>query len=658
MTGNARMPNQAKSKFICLLAVALVPLAGMECPVQLDPTLIQGTERLVTLPIINRCGLPVPVTADYTVSDQEVRKTLRFLEIDGPNSETTILPTQTTILRVVARVAPQMTNQASAQALPGNILAEEEYIWQVDFQNGDTILFIVPGPGGPPPGDIIDCNSNGIPDSIDLADQTSADCNTNGIPDECDIAAGTLLDCNTNGVPDSCDIATGESLDCNTNGIPDECDLELNEGFVSPRSMSALLFPLDETFQLALPPNDDSSSGPINLGFDFHFFGTVYNSVFINNNGNLTFLSGFGEFNPEGFPISPRKIIAPFWADVDTRDGHGNVWYKIEDNTLIVIWDQVGYFDTRGDKRNTFEVAISDGNNPVMGAGINIVFCYGDMQWTSGFATGSNTGFGGIPATVGANAGDGVRSFLVGRFDRPGEDYDGPNGANDGVDFLDWSCFAFNTAPTNSNTAPIPQNLPQNCTVRINPSIGQSLDLELEFASPEAGQTTNVIVTDLNGAEALGLQSVSTPGNVATVQLTWSPQCADAGMYGVLLLATDDHTPSATTESHIWIEVSCQSLDCNENNIPDECDPDCNGNGVPDDCDLAACESDPGCMDCNENHTLDECDILSGESMDVNTDGIPDECQEFALTAPPTWTKTKSPPDVGETDADPAETQD
>ena len=31
--------------------------------------------------------------------------------------------------------------------------------------------------------------------------------------------------------------------------------------------------------------------------------------------------------------------------------------------------------------------------------------------------------------------------------------------------------------------------------------------------------------------------------------------------------------------------------------------------------------------DCNENGKLDGCDIASGESMDVNLDGIPDECQ-------------------------------
>ncbi len=55
----------------------------------------------------------------------------------------------------------------------------------------------------PPP----DCNENGIPDDVDIAEGTSQDCNKNGVPDECDLADGTSEDCNENGVPDECDIS-------------------------------------------------------------------------------------------------------------------------------------------------------------------------------------------------------------------------------------------------------------------------------------------------------------------------------------------------------------------------------------------------------------------------------------------------------------------
>ncbi|MBU0616817.1 MAG: hypothetical protein KKI02_03795, partial [Planctomycetes bacterium] len=68
-----------------------------------------------------------------------------------------------------------------------------------------------------------DCNNNGVPDAIDIAEGTSEDCNNNSVPDECDIADGTSEDCNNNDIPDECDIADGTSSDVNGNGVPDEC---------------------------------------------------------------------------------------------------------------------------------------------------------------------------------------------------------------------------------------------------------------------------------------------------------------------------------------------------------------------------------------------------------------------------------------------------
>ncbi len=73
----------------------------------------------------------------------------------------------------------------------------------------------------------LDCNGNGIEDTVDINEGTSQDCNGNGVPDECDIASGTSMDCNENGVPDVCDVAFGSSVDCNGNEVPDECDIDL-----------------------------------------------------------------------------------------------------------------------------------------------------------------------------------------------------------------------------------------------------------------------------------------------------------------------------------------------------------------------------------------------------------------------------------------------
>ncbi|MFM8962874.1 MAG: hypothetical protein ACKOGD_03405, partial [Sphingomonadales bacterium] len=53
------------------------------------------------------------------------------------------------------------------------------------------------------------------------------------------------------------------------------------------------LVPLDSTFQLAMLPNDDSYSNSIQLPFDFSFYGTNYDSLYINNNGNISFIQPY-----------------------------------------------------------------------------------------------------------------------------------------------------------------------------------------------------------------------------------------------------------------------------------------------------------------------------------------------------------------------------
>jgi hypothetical protein len=110
-------------------------------------------------------------------------------------------------------------------------------------------------------------------------------------------------------------------------------------------------------------------------------------------------------------------MIAPFWADVDIRNMLGDVYAKqIGDNTLAIAWNMVGHYRVQGDRRNTFQVMISDGTNENMGLGRNVCFCYGDMQWTTGDASGGVEGFGGTPATVGLNDGDGERYTEFGRY--------------------------------------------------------------------------------------------------------------------------------------------------------------------------------------------------------------------------------------------------
>jgi len=73
-------------------------------------------------------------------------------------------------------------------------------------------------------------------------------------------------------------------------------------------------------------------------------------------------------------------------------------------------------------------------------------------------------------------------------------------------------------------------------------------------------------------------------------------------------------------------EVSADpSLDTNDNDIPDACEPeraDCNANNTLDECDIQNDSS----HDCNDNGIPDECDIESGTSSDCDNNLWPDEC--------------------------------
>jgi hypothetical protein len=105
---------------------------------------------------------------------------------------------------------------------------------------------------------------------------------------------------------------------------------------------------------------DDCSSGNITIPFNFCLFGASYSSIYINNNGNISFGTPYGTFSPVVFPNANFIMVAPFWADVDTRNNLGQVRYKITSTALYVNWVNVGYYSMQGDKRNTFSVILTN----------------------------------------------------------------------------------------------------------------------------------------------------------------------------------------------------------------------------------------------------------------------------------------------------------
>lgn len=176
----------------------------------------------------------------------------------------------------------------------------------------------------------------------------------------------------------------------------------------------------------SLPTFDDGSSAAIDITPVFgqagiNFFGQNYTSLYINNNGNITFASPSGIFTPTEITGGANNpIIAAFWADVDTRGGvtgptpggtstGSNLVHWDLDGTngvLTVTWDDVGYYAGHTDRANAFQIQLINSGN----GDFEIVFRYEDINWTTGDASGGTGGLGGTVARAGYSAGNG-RSY-------------------------------------------------------------------------------------------------------------------------------------------------------------------------------------------------------------------------------------------------------
>lgn len=326
----------------------------------------------------------------------------------------------------------------------------------------------------------------------------------------------------------------------------------------SPSTICSCMQTLDSTYVLAMAPNDDGSTAAISIPFNFNLYGASYNSLYINNNGNISFGSAYATFTANPFPDPSFQMVAPFWADVDTRTA-GAVYYKITPTSMIVKWEAVGYYSAMADKLNTFQLIITDGTDPVLPASTNVSFCYGDMQWTTGAASSGIGGFGGVPATVGVNMGDGVSYFQVGRFDSAGVEFDGPYGANDHVDWLDNQGMYFNTAIT-GNIPPviINNNICDTIDVYTGDTTRASFTDVAQFvigaSTPESGQAVMVSLTS-DQPDAFTFTKTMNDPAYQQFECSFSAAGLPEGVYHVTVVATDNGSPAMSTTRVINIRT-------------------------------------------------------------------------------------------------------
>lgn len=321
------------------------------------------------------------------------------------------------------------------------------------------------------------------------------------------------------------------------------------------------LIPIDSTF-LVVPfvggqapdyRNDDASSPAIPLPFTFCFYGQNWNSVYINNNGNISFGAPYGTFSASGFPSNMFVMIAGFWGDVDTRAAaSGVVYYQMTPTHLVIRWNNVGYYSQHTNLLNDFQVVITDGTDPILPPGTNVALSYGDMQWTTGDASGGVNGFGGTAATVGCNLGDGINYIQLGTFDQPGTLYNGPFGPPSQVSWLDNQQFFLDacTPGGGGNVPPI-----MTCTMvcdTINLCLGDTLPLVAQWLSPENNQLTSSSAT----ASGTGLVNVGTPpANIINLNAYFVGLPTNLGYNTIIVSGTDNGVPAQTTSGIIVVNV-------------------------------------------------------------------------------------------------------
>jgi hypothetical protein len=168
-----------------------------------------------------------------------------------------------------------------------------------------------------------------------------------------------------------------------------------------------------------IPANDDGSADPdedgipdlIPIGFPINLFGTTWNDCYINNNGNITFEAPKIDYVPDPLRALGFPIIAPFWADVDTRaSGSDIVRYSNGVETIDghpafgVNWVKVGYFNQYDDKLNSFQLVLINRSDTGTG-NFDIEFNYDIILWETGNASGGSNGYGGSPSRSGLSNG-------------------------------------------------------------------------------------------------------------------------------------------------------------------------------------------------------------------------------------------------------------
>jgi gliding motility-associated-like protein len=114
---------------------------------------------------------------------------------------------------------------------------------------------------------------------------------------------------------------------------------------------------------------DDRSWGPLNIGFNFTFYGNVYNRFYVTSNGLVMFGSGSNDYTEDPIPStsSPNNFIAAFWDDI-VINSSGKILYTTigasPNRKCIIQWTNMGFYASTV-LMGTFSVILYEGSNNI-----------------------------------------------------------------------------------------------------------------------------------------------------------------------------------------------------------------------------------------------------------------------------------------------------
>jgi hypothetical protein len=158
---------------------------------------------------------------------------------------------------------------------------------------------------------------------------------------------------------------------------------------------------------------NDGPTSSIALPFAVDLFGRTYTKLWLNNNGFVNFSSPIVERPNTRFDLTSvgQPVIAPFFADVDTRTSTGQVTWGFTTvggaNAFCANWVDVGYADGQSVPTNAFQLVLIDRSQTTGVPGdFDVEFNYDRIAWETGAFHGGTGGLGGFSARAGYSNGD------------------------------------------------------------------------------------------------------------------------------------------------------------------------------------------------------------------------------------------------------------